>query len=126
MQPSVVLRDYVATKIDRLESFGAEILAIYIVILRNEGAAAGGAYSVKALAVVSGPDIHVHCALSRPERWGVSCIVVSGPDIHVHCAGDEPRAAIDRVSATLAAQFRKRRLFLRKRRRQILDAEGVR
>jgi len=92
MQPSAVLRDYVATKIGRLESFGAEILAVYIVILRNEGAAAGGTYSVKALAVVSGPDIHVHCA------------------------GDEPRAAIDRVSATLAAQFRKRKLFQRKRR----------
>jgi len=102
MQPSTVLRDYVATKIDRLASFGAEILAIYIVILRNEGAAAGGAYSVKALAVVSGPDIHVHCA------------------------GDEPRVAIDRVSATLAAQFRKRKLFLRKRRLHAPDSEGAR
>jgi len=102
MQPSIVLRDHVATKIGRFESFGAEILAIYIVILRKEGAAAGGAYSVKALAVVSGPEIYVHCA------------------------GDEPRAAIDRVSATLAAQFRKRRPFLRNRRCQTLNAEGAR
>jgi len=102
MPPSAVLHDYVATRIGRFESFGAEILAVYIVISRDEGAAAGGTYNVKALAVVSGLDIHAHGA------------------------GDEPHGAIDRISATLAAQFQKRKLFPGKRRCQTLDSEGAR
>jgi len=102
MPPSAVLHSYVATKMDRLESLAAEILAVYIVILRHEGAADGGAYSVKALAVVSGPEIYVHCA------------------------GDEPRYAIDRVCATLSARFRKRKIFLRKRRLPAPSSEGAR
>lgn len=85
ISPSAVVYDYVATKMAGLAALAPEILSRYIVISRSERPAVPGRYCANAL------------------------VVLSGTDLHAIGVGDDPRAAVDRVSATLVAQLRRRR-----------------
>ncbi len=83
--PSAVVYDYVATKMGGLAALAPDILSRYVVVLRSERPAVPGRFRANAL------------------------VVVSGTDLHAIGVGDDPRAAVDRVSAILVAQLRRRK-----------------
>jgi putative sigma-54 modulation protein len=91
---SAAIHAYVAEKIMRLEDIASQILAAHVVLVHDEGVAAGGTFCVK-----------VHLA-------------IAGPDIHASDVDGDLYAAIDKVSDKLARQLRKRKTRLVDKRRK--------
>ncbi len=82
---TAAIHTYVAEKISHLESISSDILAAHVVLLHDEDKHPERAYRVKAHLAVPGPDVHA-------EDF----------DANLY-------AAIDKATAKLAQQLRKRK-----------------
>lgn len=96
------LYGFIADKISHLETLTEQILAAHVVLSHEESQGRTSSYTVK-----------VHLA-------------VPGPDIHAEDRDGDLYAAIDKVSAKLSRQLRKRKTKLVNRRKKISQRSAER
>lgn len=92
---TAAIHQYAAEKIQHLEDLADDIMAAHVVLVFDEAASAKKKFTVKA---------HV---------------AIPGPDIHAEETGEDLYATLDKVTAKLARQFRKRHTAKIDKKRQI-------